>query len=62
MEPAWGSQLTAMDPTWLAIIAIIGVLGAIGSLVVLLRQHAPRASIIPDRVARRREPGRAIAQ
>lgn len=61
MEPAWGSQLAAMDPTWLAVIGVISVLGAVSSLVVLLRQHAPRASIIPDRVARRREPGRAIA-
>jgi hypothetical protein len=61
MEPAWGSQLAAMDPTWLAIIGVVSVLGAVSSLVVLLRQHAPRASIIPDRVARRREPGRAIA-
>lgn len=61
MEPAWGSQLAAMDPTWLAVIGVISVLGAVSSLVVLLRQHAPRASTIPDRVARRREPGRAIA-
>ncbi|SFS03995.1 hypothetical protein SAMN04487783_0815 [Agrococcus baldri] len=50
-----------MDPTWLAVIGVISALGAISSLVVLARQHAPRASIIPDRVARRREPGRAIA-
>jgi hypothetical protein len=50
-----------MDPTWLAIISVISVLGAVSSLVVLVRQHAPRATIIPDRVARRREPGRAIA-
>lgn len=61
MEPAWGSQLAAMDPTWLAVVAVIGVVGATSSLVMLVRQHAPRATIIPDRVARRREPRRAIA-
>lgn len=56
MDPAWGSQLATMDPTWLGIIGLVSVLGAVSSIVVLVRQRTPRARVVLDRVARRREP------
>lgn len=55
MEATWASSV-ATDPTWLAIIAAIGVVGSLATVVVLLRQQAPRRKPDLERIARRREP------
>ncbi|WP_425843840.1 hypothetical protein [Agrococcus sp. TSP3-2-1] len=55
MEATWASSV-ATDPTWLAIIAAIGAVGSLATVVVLLRQQAPRRKPDLERIARRREP------
>lgn len=55
MEPGWASSV-ATDATWLAILAAIGGVGSLATVVVLLRQQAPRRKPDLERIARRREP------
>lgn len=55
MDATWASSV-ATDPTWLAIIAAIGAVGSLATVVVLLRQQAPRRKPDFERIARRREP------
>jgi hypothetical protein len=54
MELSWASGVAA-DPTWLAILAGIGALGSLATVVVLVRQQAPRRKPDLERIARRRE-------
>lgn len=55
MAATWASSV-ATEPTRLAIIAAIGAVGSLATVVVLLRQQAPRRKPDLERIARRREP------
>lgn len=55
MEPTWASSV-ATDPTWLLIVAAIGAAGSLATVLVLLREQAPRRKPDLERIARRREP------